>query len=162
MKRIALAMVIAGALLGFGSAAEAHASRGLVEYPPGAPSIAVSDATPAAGGRFTATVTCTDPEGVTFTFQGQSQQVTCASGTASASFAAPSAAGTYAVTAQLAVTGVSVTTNVTVATGPTAGLPATGGGSTDNTLWIAGALLLAGAGMFLVAQQRRRQVGAAA
>jgi hypothetical protein len=150
MKRIAAALMIVGATIGFGQAAEA--------YPPEAPTATPSDPTPAAGGAFEIVVSdCPEGETVVFSFQGQTAEDTCEGGVARASFAAPTVADTYTGTAQVGDQTLSF--SVTVEQVPTStSLPDTGGGSSAVTvITFAAALVIIGAGMFGVALTRRRR-----
>lgn len=148
MKRIAVALMATAAVLSFGSGVSAQGR----DYPPGRPpTVSLSSPSPAAGAQFTVTANgCPAGATASFEFQGQT-----ASGSTQTTFTAPTAAGTYAGSVTCGGTTVSFSVNVA----PTApNLPATGGGSSSGTTTsIAAMLLLAGVGMFGVAQVRRRQ-----
>ena len=200
MKKLAFALLAASALLfGVGLVAQAYA-------PPGG--AITTPANPGPGQPFTTTVNCTAGAGdVTFSFTGNiaaTLTVACTpgsgtasvmgfltqtpTGTATATFTAPTAPGTYSgtatqggqqvgaftiVIAQAATTTVPVTTAApgatTVApavttispTVPGGGLPATGSGGMGTMTGIAIGLLVVGAGLFIVAQVRRRETSAA-
>ena len=150
MKRIAVALMATAAVLSFGSGVSAQEENPAYPIPP-APTVSLSTSSPTAGAQFTVTANgCPAGATATFEFQGQT-----ASGSTQATFTAPTAAGTYAGSVTCGGTTVSFSVNVA----PTAGtIPATGGGSSSGTTTsIAGMLLVAGVGMFGVAQFRRRQ-----
>lgn len=169
MKRITLLLLVIAATLALGTST-AHA------YPPDPPEVSVDDATPAAGGTFTASARCVVPEEVRFTFLDQSATSTCQqntsalfnggfaasvafNGIATATFRVPDTPGTYTVTAQLLTTGITLNSAITVVADPTTPpLPATGGGSaTNDLLRLGGGLLAVGLAMSFVAEQRRRR-----
>jgi LPXTG-motif cell wall-anchored protein len=171
MKKLAVALVMVGAIV-VATTAPAQAS-----YNNGnsrAPTMSATVVTP--GGPFTVTVGCLIGESIVFTFQGNTITVTCANnafvqaatldGTASATFNAPTAAGTYTGTVDYPAAPTetfSITVQaVTATTSPTTGLPATGSDSTGPTMVVAAFLVLAGIAMFGVAQHRRRASAPAA
>lgn len=163
MKKFALALMAVSASI-FGLSAVANA------YPP-APGVAVVSAT-VAGQPFTVEVGC-EPVGddVTFTFNSVVITAPCeaptgaasllstapAAGSATATFTAPTAPGSYDGTYTGAATG---TWNVTIAAPvvPGGGLPATGSDGTSTMTIIAFGLFAVGAGLFGVSQMRRRTV----
>jgi len=154
MKKFALALMASAAmLLGFGSMASA------ATYPP--------DQTVAPGQSFEIVVKCSpDGSNVDFTFEGQSKSVACASGSATAMFTAPTAAGAYEVSFTGAATG-STTITVVPDTPPTQGgstngggsgtLPSAGSDSTNTGMIIGAGALLIGLGLFFTARTRRSQ-----
>ena len=171
MKKFALALMASAAmLLGFGSTASA------ATYPPAQ--------TVPPGGSFTVVVKCS-PVGADVVFVFNSvppQQVTAkctattaglgqtsaalTTGEASATFTAPTAAGTYAVSYSGAASG-STTITVVPDTPPTQGgstnggasgtLPAAGSDSTNTGMIIGAGALLIGLGLFATARTRRSQ-----
>lgn len=173
MKRIvgvvaaAVAVVFAG-----GSAVDA--------YPLNTATVTVSNPTPAPGATFEAIVSdCLAGTPVDLEFQGQTATVTCdvnaltqavtqEAGGASTTFTAPMQAGTYDGSATVQsgsgtrVLTFSITVQTTTpTTNPSGGLPPTGGGSSSTaTMTIAVLLLVAGTGMFAVANLRRRSASA--
>ena len=157
-KFVAAAAIAAVSLFAGASAASAQDGYGTTN-----PTVTVSSGSPTAGSAFSVTVAnCTPGGTATFVFQGSTQTATVGSaGTATASFTAPASAGTYSGTATC--NSVAASFSVTVPAG--GGLPATGSDSNGPTIAIASILLLAGVGMFGVANARRRdqreQVGAA-
>ena len=156
LKRLAAALMITGASV-FAGGAVTHA-----DYPPGAGTATISDATPDAGSTFTVTATaCQAGETVTFVFQGVTKAATCSGTTATASFSAPATGGAFTGTASYGTSGgtVSFTVNVPAP----GGLPATGSSGSNTTMTIAAVLLAAGVGIFLVSRRRRQlSLGAAA
>ncbi len=160
MKRMTAAMTIAGlAMFTIPSSAAAQE-----DYGSASPTAKVSNSSPEAGGSFTASVTNCAEQGTTFQFEGNSKAgSTDSDGDSSATFTAPTSAGTYTGTvtcgADVASFSVAVAATPAAAT-PTGGLPATGSSGSGTTIAIASILLLAGLGMFGVAQMRRRQVTA--
>ena len=168
MKRIAAALAVAGGvLLGVGGTVDA--------YPIGSATVSVDDTTPEPGATFEVEVdSCEAGTDVVFLFEGVSTTVACDDDGASASFAAPVQPGTYTgtvtvdsgdgsrvlsftVTVEAAPTTTTVTAPTTTVA-PGGQLPETGGGSSSGTtITIALVLLVAGAGMFGVANMRRRQ-----
>ncbi len=190
MRKLALALMATSALVfGLGTVANAQSySR----------TVSVSPSTPTAGGPYSSTYTnCTAGETITFS-QPQSTpatltatcvatsadsitgtvvgllfpQQTAGLGNATVTFsAAPTAAGTYTVTASgptspvqtavFTIAAQAATTTVAPAvtpapTTPGSGLPATGSSGISTTTGIAIGLLVVGAGLFIVAQVRRR------
>ena len=176
MKKFALALMASAALVfGFGAVAQAQYGSATVTF-------SVSSATP--GQTITITINgCTPGETVTVTLNGAvvaTATCTAAGGltqgsllgiglvqqtatSATATFTAPTTPGTYPVVVT-GNRGYSVTTSLTVvaaattpATTPGGGLPATGSSGMGTTTSIAIGLLAVGAGLFFVAQVRRRQ-----
>jgi lipopolysaccharide/colanic/teichoic acid biosynthesis glycosyltransferase len=114
---------------------------------------------------------CSLGETVAFTLAGATVSEICDSGggaarslsalegaTATAMLTAPTAAGTYTVTATGATSGATASARLTVvvatAAGDADGLPSTGSDS-DRTLWIATAAVVMGLGLVVVAWRRR-------
>ena len=174
MKRLAAVLMIAGAAV---LAGHSIASA----YPVGGPTAGTSAPTTVAGSTFTVAVNPCDVGSIwTFTFQGTTVSATCtaanhgafllgiiapATGTASATFTAPTAPGTYSGTATSGTTTLTFSIVVQQAAPPAepgGGIPATGSDSTTPTVTIAVVLLVVGAGMFGVAHLRRRSASAAA
>jgi hypothetical protein len=174
MKKFALSLVIAAVAI-FGSGVAAQAST----YPPGGTVVAPPEVLP--GGSFTATITgCTPSEVMTFLFlggselgicelpqalMGRSAALTVGTGTASATFNAPTANGNYEVmvTGSLGFRGsvsVSVTSAVAPATptAPSGGLPATGTDGIPTMTMMALGFFVVGGGLLTVSQMRRRQI----
>ncbi|MDJ0771447.1 MAG: LPXTG cell wall anchor domain-containing protein [Ilumatobacter sp.] len=179
MKKIAAALMIAGAALMAGGAV-------VDAYPPGSGPFTAEPTSPIPGQDFTITVDdCAVGEIVIFSFPLPVGAVVVnepcvasggtpafmlgflaapATGTASATFTAPDAPGTYTGSAEYSgrtlnfVITVQAAPTTTTTAAPAGGLPATGSSSGNTTMIIATVLLLAGAGMFGVAQVRRRQV----
>ena len=179
MKKLALAFISASALVfGFGVVAEAQGYGESLTLP----------TAPTAGGGYTAlytncqageTITFSQPESnpttvtgtcvATVTLTGAIMGVVLPSqavlGNATGAFtAAPTAPGTYTVTASGTISPVQTTT-FTIAATPTTttpttlpgDLPATGSNGVGTTTGIAIGLLVVGVGLFVVAQVRRRQ-----
>jgi hypothetical protein len=176
VKKFALALIATSALVfGLGTVAQAQTYS---------PTLTLIPSPPALGAPYQARLTnCTIGASITFA-QAQSTPasvvVTCAAvsgaatgpglGQATASFtAAPTVPGTYTLTAgglsaslpiAQATTTVPATTVATpvptTATAPAGGLPPTGSDGLGTTTGIAIALLAVGAGLFIVAQVRRR------
>lgn len=168
MKRLAAALMIAGAAL---LAGHSIASA----YPVGGPTASTSSPTVVSGATFTVAVSPCEVGSVwTFTFQGDTKTDTCTgsnngafllgiiaptTGTATATFTAPTAPGTYSGTATSGTTTLTFSIVVQQAgppTDPSGGIPATGTNSITPTITIAVVLLAVGAGMFGVAHLRRR------
>lgn len=182
MKRLAIAMIIAGAaLLGIQGAASAGG------YPPDqAVRLTTNPSSGPPGFPFTATVSnCFPGETVIFTFQGQTQTTTCSETTfqASVEFIAPTEAGVYSVVANLTGEGAIVpvvdrprtlTFSIEVIgapttppstqppTTPSGGLPNTGASGIGGTGTIAAILVGGGLLLLVVAQVRRRSSAPAA
>lgn len=174
MKRFAAALMIAGATI--------LAGHTIVSaYPVGGPTASTSSPTVVSGSTFTVGVNPCDVGSVwTFTFQGTTVTATCtasndgafllgiiapATGSATATFTAPTAPGTYSGTATSGTTTLTFSIVVQQAAPPTepgGGIPATGSDSIAPTVTIAVVLLAVGAGMFGVAHLRRRSTTAAA
>ena len=189
MKRLAAALVIT---LGAGLAAGASGVDAS-GYNDGGGAPGGSDPTPRPGETFTVTVECVVPEIVSFAFGGETQRDECeprsgavgfrlpdsvsTDGTASATFTAPTAAGTYSGTVTFADGSTQSFSIVVVDVGSgagdgdgdgdgaaggagsdaTGGLPITGGGGSSRAaMTVAAVLLLAGVGMFGVAYLRRQ------
>ena len=172
MKRFAAALMIAGAGLMAGTAV-------VDAYPPVTPVITPDDVTPEPGGTFTVTVDgCLVGETVNFVFEDQTASDICAAngatafllgfvaaapatGSASATFTAPTTPGVYVVTATFVTSNQTVNASITVEGATTTtvggGLPATGSSSSGPVITIAVVLLAAGAGLYFVAQARRRR-----
>ena len=153
-------------------AAVCLAGQAAAQQYPGTATLTLSPSTVAPGGSVTATLSpCTLGETVSFTVAGTTHAATCAGTgggaargimtpagpTASVTFAAPTAPGTYVVTATYS--GGVATATLTVAA------PATGGGrgtaistgaDSDTPLWVAGTALVAGCALVGVAWRRRR------
>ena len=176
MKRLALAFVACAALVfGFGAVAQAQygSASATFDVPSAAPgqavTITITGCTPGevltvtVNGAVVGTATCTASAALTTGSVlgiGLVQQV---AGSATLTFEAPSAPGTYSVVIT-GSQGFSFTTSITVAsqattpaTTPAGGLPATGSDGIGTTTGIAVGLLAVGAALFLVAQVRRRQ-----
>ena len=164
MKKLALALMAASAaMFGFGMVAEAQTYD---------PSVSVGTVTP--GGAYTATYTnCVAGETITFS-QPESTPTTTtgvcsASRVATGTFTnAPTAPGTYTVTAsgptspaRTIVFSLAAAPTTVPATVPGGGLPATGSSGMGTTGGMAIGLLVVGLGLFAVAQVRRRQPSAA-
>lgn len=165
MKKFALALMAVSASI-FGLSAVANA------YPPAPDANEVSAIT--AGGPFTVEVGCA-PVGddVVFTFNTAVIADVCAAptgpasllsvapaaGSASATFTAPTAPGTYTGTYTGAATG-TWTVVIAAPVVPGGGLPATGSNGTSTMTIIAFGLFAVGAGLFGVSQVRRRTVAA--
>jgi LPXTG-motif cell wall-anchored protein len=174
MKKFALALMAASALVfGFGAVAQA-------QYGSASATFNVSSATP--GQSITVTITgCTPGETLTITVNGVAVTATCSASaltqgsvlglglvqqtatSATATITAPTTPGTYPVVIT-GSRGFSFTTSLTVVaattppvTTPGGGLPATGSSGISTTTGIAIGLLVVGAGLFVVAQVRRRQ-----
>lgn len=180
MKRALAGLAIAGGvLIGAGQLASA--------YPPDGAEVVVSATVVAPGGTVTVTlVGCLPGETVRFTLADVTVDVTCSAGgggdsrliaaapydgAATATLRAPTAPGTYVLTAVGLTSGVTETVVITVTGGGggaddgddgTAGgrLPSTGS-DTDTTLWVAGGALAAGVALTSVAMVRRRRPSAA-
>ncbi|MGK0276696.1 MAG: LPXTG-motif cell wall-anchored protein [Ilumatobacter sp.] len=167
MKKFALSLMVAAAAI-FGTGIAAQAST----YPPGATVSPIADPVP--GETFTVTVSgCNPGIVITFEFEGTTKTATCGeaaaltvgTGTASTTFVAPTAGGTYSGTAT-GTDGFLATFSVTAAAAPATtvepvtppgGLPATGSGGTSSMTMIAIGLFGLGGGLLVVSQMRRRQ-----
>jgi hypothetical protein len=171
MKKLALAIMSAAiAILGFGVVAEAqYGARD---------GVTVSPSTVPASGNVTLTINgCTPGEVLTVTLEGNVVgTATCnagatlgsfvtagllsqaGSGSATITFQAPAAAGTYngTVVGNLDYNQAFQIVVIAAST-PPGGLPATGSGGIDSTLAVALGLFAVGLGLFGVAQFRRRQ-----
>jgi LPXTG-motif cell wall-anchored protein len=176
MKKFALSLIVAAAaIFGTGVAAQAQPP-----YPPAAEVSPIKTAGP--GDRFTVNVKGCTPNAakkdVAFVFRGQDQNNLCSdvkgnsnaltdgTGTSSATFVAPMAAGTYTGTAT-GTDGFRVTFSVTVAAAPpvaaapvvpVGGLPVTGSDGTSTMTMMAFGILALGGGLLVVSQMRRRQI----
>jgi LPXTG-motif cell wall-anchored protein len=158
------------------SAVPAHLAHGdtlgpCPVYPPTVTVTVTISPNPAAPGA-TVVITftgCTAGESVTVTLNGVTVTVTCTgpAGTirmpmaaalpsATASMTAPTAPGTYPVTATGLTSGFSATGTLTVTAPSVGGLPSTGSDS-SSTLQIAALLVLVGGGLVAVGVQRRRR-----
>jgi LPXTG-motif cell wall-anchored protein len=156
MKKFALAILASVAMvLGMGAVANA-------DYPPDAGSVTVNPVAPSAGAEFTVTATCETGEIVTFVFEGETKTATCGATTASVTFTAPTAVGTYSGTATGSDNGDLGSFSITIAAPatPGSGLPATGTDGTSTMAIIAIGLLLVGAGLFSVSRLRSRALAA--
>lgn len=156
MKKFAVLATIAAATLLVGGVADAYPP----DYPPGAPTVAVDDSTPAPAGSVTATVSnCAPGEAVTFTLEGDSSVVACgADGTAAATLDVPAAPGSYNGTAALAISDVTLTFSIAVAL-PANTIPATGSDGTRTTTTVALVMVAGGGALILGARHRRREQG---
>jgi LPXTG-motif cell wall-anchored protein len=164
MKALVTGVLIGLLTFGVGAAAGA--------YPPGAASLTLSPSTVSPGGSFGATFTgCTLGEVVSVSVSGDSDSATCtgtgggaaraigqpATGTATVTLTAPTAPGTYVVTATAAESGITATAILTVAAPtPSGELPTTGSDSSVPIAQIAAGVLMAGLGLAGVAIYRRR------
>jgi LPXTG-motif cell wall-anchored protein len=151
MKKLAAALVVAVALI-TGTAGIAAA------YPPGVASLVLSPATVAPGGTFTATLNgCATGEIATFSVGSSTATDTCAS-PGVATLTAPTAPGTYTVSAVSPSARATATLTVAApaaAGGGSAALPSTGSDSAPIAQ-IALIVLAAGLGLAGVAWFRRR------
>jgi LPXTG-motif cell wall-anchored protein len=174
MKKFALSLIVAAAaIFGTGVAAQAQPP-----YPPAAEVSPIKTAGP--GDRFTVNVKGCQPNAnkIAFVFRDQDQSNLCGNGkgnsnaltdgtgTSSATFVAPMAAGTYTGTAT-GTDGFRVTFSVTVAAAPpvaaapvvpVGGLPVTGSDGTSTMTMMAFGILALGGGLLVVSQMRRRQI----
>jgi LPXTG-motif cell wall-anchored protein len=175
MKKFALSLIVAAAaIFGTGVAAQAQTPP----YPPAASVSPIETAVP--GGPFTVNVKGCQPNAnkIAFVFRDQDQSNLCGNGkgnsnaltvgtgTSSATFVAPMAAGTYTGTAT-GTDGFRVTFSVTVAAAPpvaaapvvpVGGLPVTGSDGTSTMTMMAFGILALGGGLLVVSQMRRRQI----
>jgi LPXTG-motif cell wall-anchored protein len=173
MKKFALSLIVAAAAI-FGPGVAVQAKP----YPPAADVSPIETTVP--GERFTVNVKGCTPNGakkdVAFVFRDQDQSNLCGkgnpnaltdgTGTSSATFVAPMAAGTYTGTAT-GTDGFRVTFSVTVAAAPpvaaapvvpVGGLPVTGSDGTSTMTMMAFGILALGGGLLVVSQMRRRQI----
>ena len=142
-------LAVVGAFVGGGIA------NAYPPYPPGAPTVSVSDSTPAIGSTVTVTVSdCTDGEEVTFTLEGDSEVVTCADGVAAATLDVPTTAGTYTGTAVLGSSDTSLSFTIQVAA-PSETIPPTGSNATQTTGMVALLFVALGGGLFAATRVRR-------
>jgi LPXTG-motif cell wall-anchored protein len=168
-KLLAAVGVVFAAVVGLGASATAQ------PYPPVTPTV-TAPSTVVPGGTFVVVFNgCQLGETVNVTLAGVTVATTCtgaggtgrlmqaAGGSASATLTAPTAPGTYTITATGLTSGLTASTTITVvaqtpttrATGGGGGLPTTGSDS-SSTLWIAGTAVIVGAGLLAVGLKRRR------
>jgi LPXTG-motif cell wall-anchored protein len=172
MKKLGLGVIAGLAVLLAGSTASA-------QYPPGGATLVLTPSTVAPGGSFNATFFgCTLGETVSFAVVvagGDSDQGSC-TGPAGARFVsattgpsatvtmtAPTAPGTYTVTATGLTSGATASATLTVVAAPAApggGLPTTGSDS-EPIMQIGIGLLAVGTGLAFVANKRRHRTTAA-
>ena len=168
MKQLSVAlMLVVGVLFGSGGVTQA--------YPPGPGTITVSDPTPDPGSTFTVTFhNCKVGEVVVFVFNGgppisvvSTGDAQTGIGSATATFTAPNASGTYTGTATCG--GVTLTFEISVVvpsttlggsgdsavTAPDNSIVKTGSDNVGRKISTGAGLLALGAGLLLVSRRRR-------
>jgi LPXTG-motif cell wall-anchored protein len=169
-KILATAAVLIAAVVGLGAPASAQ------PYPPVTPTV-TAPSTVLPGATFVVVFNgCQLGETVNVTFTGVTVATSCtgaggtgrlmqaAGGSASVTLTAPTAPGTYTITATGLTSGFTASTTITVVAQTTTtaatgggggGLPTTGSDS-SSTVWIAGTAVIVGAGLLAVGLKRRR------
>lgn len=147
MRKVALVLFASAmVILGVSAPAGAQARPPVCPYKQVCITATVSPASSPAGSPVTVTVNgCAANSPVIIVFNGATSTVTTdASGSATVTLTAPSAAGTYAGTATCGDVVASFSVVVTAAAAPPGGLPATGSGGLNSTTGIAMGLLAVG------------------